>query len=307
MDTGLLFAFLLVVILFFCLVLLVRAARIVRQYEKGLVMRLGKFHAMTPSGLTLIVPLVDDLIRVDMREQVISVPPQKLITKDNVTVEVDAVVYYKVVDPVKSQFEVQDFGYACTTLAQTNLRNLIGDRTLDETLVARDMINTNLRHVLDEATNNWGVKVTRVEVQKIDPPRDITEAMSRQMKAERDKRAAVLEADGIKQSQILQAEGFKQSEILKAEGDAQARITRANAEAEAVRLVSTAAETFFKERAEMMRKLEVLNNTLAQNTKYIVPSNAGLVNVLGLDGGLPPAAAASATSAKPPSPPGRSL
>ena len=296
MDTGLLFGFFLVIVLLFCLITLARAARIVRQYEKGLVMRLGKFHAITPSGLTFIVPFVDDLIRVDMREQVISVPPQKLITKDNVTVEVDAVVYYKVVDPVKSQFEVQDFGYACTTLAQTNLRNLIGDRTLDETLVARDMINTNLRHVLDEATNNWGVKATRVEVQKIDPPRDITEAMSRQMKAERDKRAAVLEADGVKQSQILQAEGFKQSEILKAEGDAQARITRANAEAEAIKLVSTAAETFFKERAEMMRRLEVLNNTLAQNTKYIVPSNAGLVNVLGLDGMVP---AAQGTPAAP--------
>src|SRR5262244_3354389 len=299
MDPSVLFGFLLVVFLLFALVTLARSARIVRQYEKGLVMRLGKFHAITPSGLTIIMPIMDDLIRVDMREQVISVPPQKLITKDNVTVEVDAVVYYKVVDPVKSQFEVQDFGYACTTLAQTNLRNLIGDRTLDETLVARDIINTNLRHVLDEATNNWGVKVTRVEVQKIDPPRDITEAMSRQMKAERDKRAAVLESEGIKQSQILQAEGVKQSEILKAEGDAQARITRANAEAEAIRLVSTAAETFFKDRAEIMRRLEVLNNTLAQNTKYIVPSNAGLVNVLGLDGAAG-AAAAGAAGAMPP-------
>jgi regulator of protease activity HflC (stomatin/prohibitin superfamily) len=208
-------------------------------------------------------------VRVDMREQVITVPPQKLITKDNVTVEVDAVVYYKVIDPVKSQYEVQDFGYACTTLAQTNLRNLIGDRTLDETLVARDMINTNLRQVLDEATNGWGVKVTRVEVQKIEPPR---------------KRAAVLEAEGIKQSQILQAEGTKQSEILRAEGDAQARITRANAEAEAIKLVSNAAETYFKDRAETMRRLEVLHHTLAHNTKYIVPANASLVNVLGLDG-----------------------
>jgi len=114
-----------------------------------------EIHALANSGLTFIMPFTDSIVRVDMREQVISVPPQKLITKDNVTVEVDAVVYYKVVDPVKSQFEVQDFGYACTTLAQTNLRNLIGDRTLDETLVARDMINSNLRHVLDEATNNW--------------------------------------------------------------------------------------------------------------------------------------------------------
>jgi regulator of protease activity HflC (stomatin/prohibitin superfamily) len=272
---------------------LAKAARIVRQYEKGLVMRLGKYHSMAGSGLTFLVPFVDDMIRVDMRERVINVRPMTVITKDNVTVEVDAVVYYKVVDPIKSQFEVQDFDYACTTLAQTNLRNLVGDRTLDETLTARDAINTNLRLVLDEATNPWGVKVTRVEVQKIDPPKDITEAMSRQMKAERDKRAAILDAEGVKLSQILQAEGIKQSEILRAEGDAQARITRANAEAEAVRVVSTAAESFFKERAEMMRRLEVLNNTLAENTKYIVPSNAGLVNVLGLDGVVQPAPSAS--------------
>jgi regulator of protease activity HflC (stomatin/prohibitin superfamily) len=301
MDATFFLPILLVAALLVGLLLLVRAARIVNQYEKGIVMRMGRYHNLVSSGLTIIMPLTDTIIRVDMREQVISVPPQKLITKDNVTVEVDAVVYYKVVDPVKSQFEVQDFGYACTTLAQTNLRNLIGDRTLDETLVARDMINTNLRHVLDEATNGWGVKVTRVEVQKIDPPRDITEAMSRQMKAERDKRAAVLEADGVKQSQILQAEGFKQSEILKAEGDAQARITRANAEAEAIRLVSTAAETFFKDRAEAMRRLEVLSSTLVHNTKYIVPSNAGLVNVLGLDGAVG-AAAAGAAAMSPPKP-----
>jgi regulator of protease activity HflC (stomatin/prohibitin superfamily) len=303
MDATFFLPALLIAALVFGLILLARSARIVNQYEKGIVMRLGKFHGLVPSGLAIIMPLTDSVIRVDMREQVISVPPQKLITKDNVTVEVDAVVYYKVVDPVKSQFEVQDFGYACTTLAQTNLRNLIGDRTLDETLVARDMINTNLRHVLDEATNGWGVKVTRVEVQKIDPPRDITEAMSRQMKAERDKRASILEAEGFKQSQILQAEDVKQSEILKAEGDAQARVTRANAEAEAIRLVSTAAETFFKDRAEVMRRLEVLNNTLAQNTKYIVPSNSGLVNVLGLDSAVGAAAGAASAAMIPPKPP----
>src|SRR5215813_2745021 len=283
MDGAAILTVLVVVLAIAGLIALARAARIVNQYEKGIVMRFGKFHGLAGSGLTFIMPITDSIVRVDMREQVISVPPQKLITKDNVTVEVDAVVYYKVVDPVKSQFEVQDFGYACTTLAQTNLRNLIGDRTLDETLVARDAINTNLRHVLDEATNNWGVKVTRVEVQKIDPPRDITEAMSRQMKAERDKRAAVLESEGVKQSQILQAEGVKQSEILKAEGDAQARITRANAEAEAIKLVSNAAETFFKDRAEIMRRLDVLQNVLAQQTKFIVPAGSDLVNVLGLE------------------------
>jgi regulator of protease activity HflC (stomatin/prohibitin superfamily) len=269
------------------LITLARTARIVKQYEKGLVMRLGKYRATVGSGLTFLMPFIEDLINVDMREKVINVEPQKVITKDNVTVIVDAVVYYKVIDPVRAEFEIQNFGYACTTLAQTNLRNLIGDRALDETLTARDAINTNLRAVLDEATNIWGVKVTRVEVQKIDPPVDITEAMSRQMKAERDKRAAILEAEGVKQAQILQAEGVRQGDILRAEGEAQARITRANAEAEAIRMVSTAAETFFKERAEVMRRLEVLNNTLADNTKFIVPSNSSLVNVLGLDGVVP--------------------
>jgi regulator of protease activity HflC (stomatin/prohibitin superfamily) len=178
---------------------------------------------------------------------------------------------------------VQNFGYAATTLAQTNLRNLIGDKSLDETLTARDTINANLRLVLDEATNTWGVKVTRVEVQKIDPPADITEAMSRQMKAERDKRANILEAEGIKQSQILQAEGVKQSEILRAEGDAQARITRATAEAKAVEMISNAAESFFKERAEVSKRLDVLNNVLSGQTKFIVPAGSDLVNVLGLD------------------------
>ena len=287
MDSSSFFMFTLLLLAVLGVVTVAKSARIVAQYQKGLVLRLGKYHGMVSSGVTFLIPFVDDLIRVDMREKVISVAPQKVITKDNVTVTVDAVVYYKVIDPARAEFEVQDFGYACTTLAQTNLRNLIGDRALDETLTARDAINTNLRHALDEATNSWGVKLTRVEVQKIDPPVDITEAMSRQMKAERDKRAAILEAEGVKQSQILQAEGVKQSEILRAEGDAQARITRANAEAEAIKLISNAAETYFKERAEVMRRLEVLNNTLAQNTKYIVPANAGLINVLGLEGLVP--------------------
>jgi regulator of protease activity HflC (stomatin/prohibitin superfamily) len=285
MEGFLLFAIFLAAIL--GLITLAKTARIVAQYEQGLVVRLGKYSGSVGPGLHFLIPFLDDMIKVDMREKVINVDPQKVITKDNVTVTVDAVVYYKVVDPKRAEFEVQNFGYACTTLAQTNLRNLIGDRALDETLVARDSINTSLRTVLDEATNQWGVKVTRVEVQKIDPPHDITEAMSRQMKAERDKRASILESEGVRQSQILQAEGVKQSDILKAEGEAQARITRANAEAEAIRLVSQAAETYFKDRAEMMRRLDVLNNTLAHNTKYIVPANADLVNVLGLDGATP--------------------
>jgi regulator of protease activity HflC (stomatin/prohibitin superfamily) len=278
------YMFILVLIFaFVMLVALARSARIISQYEKGLVLRLGKYRATASSGLTFLVPVIEDLIKVDMRERVINVEPQKVITKDNVSVIVDAVIYYRISDPVKATFEVQNFGYAATTLAQTNLRNLIGDKSLDETLTARDTINANLRAVLDEATNTWGVKVTRVEVQKIDPPADITEAMSRQMKAERDKRANILEAEGVKQAQILQAEGVKQSEILKAEGDAQARVTRATAEAKAIEMVSNAAEQFFKGRAEVSKKLDVLNNVLAAQTKYIVPSGSDLVMVLGMD------------------------
>jgi regulator of protease activity HflC (stomatin/prohibitin superfamily) len=274
---------LLFVMLMIALVSLARSARVVAQYEKGLVLRLGKYRTTVDSGLTFLVPVIENMLKVDMRERVISVEPQKVITKDNVSVTVDAVIYYRISDPVKATFEVQNFGYAATTLAQTNLRNLIGDKSLDETLTARDTINANLRAVLDEATNTWGVKVTRVEVQKIDPPADITEAMSRQMKAERDKRANILEAEGVKQAAILQSEGIKQSEILKAEGDAQARITRATAEARAIEMVSNAAESFFKERAEMSKKLDVLNTVLAGQTKFIVPSGSDFVNVLGLD------------------------
>ena len=274
---------LLFVVVFIALISLARSARVVRQYEKGLILRLGRYRATVDSGLTFLVPMIEDMVKVDMRERVINVEPQKVITKDNVSVTVDAVIYYRISDPVKATFEVQNFGYAATTLAQTNLRNLIGDKSLDETLTARDTINANLRNVLDEATNTWGVKVTRVEVQKIDPPADITEAMSRQMKAERDKRANILEAEGVKQAQILQAEGVRQSEILRAEGDAQARITRATAEAKAVEMISNAAEQFFKERAEVSKRLDVLNNVLANQTKFIVPAGSELVNVLGLD------------------------
>jgi len=274
---------LLLVLLLITLISLARSARVVAQYEKGLVLRLGKYRTTVSSGLTFLVPVIEDMLKVDMRERVINVEPQKVITKDNVSVVVDAVIYYRISDPVKATFEVQNFGYAATTLAQTNLRNLIGDKSLDETLTARDTINANLRNVLDEATNTWGVKVTRVEVQKIDPPADITEAMSRQMKAERDKRANILEAEGVKQAAILQSEGVKQSEILKAEGDAQARITRATAEAKAIEMVSNAAEQFFKERAEMSKRLDVLNTVLANQTKFIVPAGSDLVNVLGLD------------------------
>lgn len=262
---------LLLILIFLALLTVARATRLVNQYERSLVIFLGKYRHTVGPGLTILIPFVEDLIKVDMRERVINVAPQKVITKDNVTVLVDAVIYFKVIDPVKAEFEVQDFDLACTTLAQTNLRNLIGDKNLDDTLVARDVINTSLREVLDEATNAWGVKITRVEVQKIDPPTDITDAMSKQMKAEREKRAVVLEAEGYKQSQILQAEGDKEATILRAAG-----------EAEAVRKVAEAAESYFKERAQILKKLDVLEKTLQENTKIIIPSGSEVINVLGL-------------------------
>jgi regulator of protease activity HflC (stomatin/prohibitin superfamily) len=264
--------------------LLITSIRVVQQYEKGLILRVGRYQKTVVPGLVFLVPFMDVLTKVDMRERVINVLPQKVITKDNVSVMVDAVIYFKVVDPMRAEYEVADFAYACTTLAQTNLRNLIGDRSLDETLTARDMINASLRDVLDKATDSWGVKVTRVEVQKIDPPEDITNAMSKQMKAEREKRATILEAEGEKTSKILRAEGDRQSEILKAEGAAQAVVLKADAEARAVEQVSTAAENYFKDNAQILKRLEVLNTTLATNTKVILPTNAPILNLLGLDG-----------------------
>jgi len=268
----------------FGIFLLITSMRVVQQFEKGLVMRVGRYQKTVTPGLVFLVPFLDAMTKVDMRERVINVLPQKVITKDNVSVMVDAVIYFKVVDPMRAEFEVADFAYACTTLAQTNLRNLIGDRSLDETLTARDMINASLRDVLDKATDNWGVKVTRVEVQKIDPPEDITNAMSKQMKAEREKRATILEAEGEKTSKILRAEGDRQSEILKAEGAAQAVVLKADAEAKAVEQVSTAAEKYFKDNAQILKRLEVLSTTLATNTKVILPTNAPILNLLGLDG-----------------------
>jgi regulator of protease activity HflC (stomatin/prohibitin superfamily) len=239
-----------------------------------LIIRLGKYHTTADAGVAFLLPFIDSLIRVDMREQVINVLPQQVITKDNVGVTVDAVIYYKVVDPVKAEFEIQNFNFAATTLAQTNLRNLIGDKQLDETLTARDSINASLREVLDEATNAWGVKVMKVELQKIDPPADITDAMSKQMKAEREKRAIILEAQGVREAEILRADGMAQAQLLKAD-----------AEAKSTEITATAAQKFFTDRAEALKKLEVSEKVLGgSTTKFVIPTSSDLVNVLNLEG-----------------------
>lgn len=274
----------LTILFILAVVTLFASVKIVQQQERGIVLRLGKYKSIAEPGLNLVVPYIESMIKVDMRERVINVEPQKVITKDNVSVIVDAVIYYKIVDPVKAEFEVENFGNAATTLAQTNLRNIVGDKTLDETLTARDHINTNLRVVLDEATNGWGVKVTRVEVQKIDPPPEITDAMSLQMKAEREKRATILQAEGVRQSDILEAEGQKSAEILKAEGDAQAKILRADAEGRAIQTIAESANQFFDEKAQAWERLRVSGEVLKNNTKYILPTNGEIVSVLNLEG-----------------------
>ena len=212
--------------------------KVVRPYQKGLVEFLGRYEQTVDSGLRWIMPFVKRIIKIDMREQVVDVPPQDVITKDNVVVTVDAVIYFEPTDPVKLQYNVANFILAVTKLAQTNLRNVVGDLDLDSALTSREVINAKLRTILDDATDKWGVRVVRVEIQRIDPPQDVTDAMHRQMKAERDRRAAVTEAEGSKRAAILTSEGIKESQILEAEGQAEA--IRRVADAERYQLLTVA-------------------------------------------------------------------
>jgi regulator of protease activity HflC (stomatin/prohibitin superfamily) len=237
-----------IIIVVVVLVYAVRSVKIIRPYEKGVVERLGKFLRVWEPGLHLLIPFIDRVTKVDMRENVVDVPPQEVITKDNVAVTVDAVVYYEATDPFKLIYNVTNFYLAATKLAQTNLRNVVGEMQLDESLTSREKINITLRDILDEATDKWGVRVVRVELQRIEPPADVTQAMHRQMKAERDRRAMILEAEGDKAAAIARAEGTKQSAILEAEGRATAikeiadaeraqKILVAEGEAQAIRSV----------------------------------------------------------------------
>ncbi len=203
------------------LIIAAKSIKIVRPWQKGLIERLGKYRRTAGSGLTTIIPFIENIKLVDMREQVVDVPPQAVITKDNVAVEVDAVVYHEITDPVKVNYNVVDFLVATTKLAQTNLRNVIGDMSLDESLTSRETINAKLRDILDLATDKWGTKITRVEIQRIEPPSDVTDAMHKQMKAERERRAMIATADGQREAAIKIAEGDKQSKILRAEGEAE--------------------------------------------------------------------------------------
>jgi regulator of protease activity HflC (stomatin/prohibitin superfamily) len=228
----------LLVLAFFVLIVLARTIRIVPQARAGIVERLGRYQRTLDAGLTVIVPFIDRLRPlIDLREQVVSFPPQPVITEDNLVVNIDTVIYYQVTDPKAATYEIADYIQAIEQLTVTTLRNVIGGMTLEQTLTSRDEINAALRSVLDEATGKWGIRVNRVELKAVDPPGTIQEAMEKQMRAERDKRAAILQAEGYKQSQILTAEGEKQSAILRAEGQRESQVLYAEGQSKAIETV----------------------------------------------------------------------
>ena len=263
-----------VLIALFAVAFAVGGIKIVQQSEVIIIERLGKYHSTLNSGLNIIIPFLDKprqiiwrystegpmgnvLVRyikenrIDLREAVYDFPKQNVITRDNIVTEINALIYFQIMDPVRAVYEIANLPQAIEKLTQTSLRNVIGEMDLDDTLSSRDTINSKLQEILDDATNKWGVKVNRVELQDINPPMDIREAMEKQMRAERDKRATILEAEGTKQAQVLEAEGARQADINRAEGEkkatilvadgqAQARIAIANAEAKAIKVVTEA-------------------------------------------------------------------
>ena len=281
------FSFISIALLVLSIVVVVRGLRIVKQSEALVIERLGRYRTTMTAGINILIPFVDRprasvwryatenalgervvaykmLERIDMRETVFDFPRQSVITRDNVVTEINALIYFQINDPVKSVYEISNLPNAIEKLTQTTLRNVLGELDLDECLSSRDTINTKLRAILDEATNKWGVKVNRVELQDINPPQDIKEAMEKQMRAERSRRAQIIEAEGTKTAAILQAEGRKgadinraegerQAVILEAEGKANARLQVAEAEAKAIRMVA-----------------EAVSKTKADPTQYLI-------------------------------------
>ena len=315
----------LIVILLAVIVIIFALAglKVVPQSETRVIERLGKFHKVLPPGLNIIWPIIDrpklittrsvvesrmgrpvvqmnETSKIDLREQVYDFPKQNVITKDNVTTEINALLYFQIVDPVKSVYEIDNLPNAIEKLTQTTLRNVIGELELDETLTSRDTINGKLRTVLDDATNKWGVKVNRVELQDITPPESVRQAMEKQMQAERNRRAEILKAEGEKASAILNSEGEKisainnaeaekQSQLLIAEGIAKATIIQAEAEAQAITLVSDAIKSTHTDPATYLlatKYIETLKEmTSGQNNKTIyIPYEA--TNMLGSIGGI---------------------
>ena len=313
------FLFLLVVGLI-ALFITTSSIKIIGQAEVMVIERLGRFHRLARSGFNLLIPFVErprsidvryfeadvtgikkvtsgSTTRIDLREQVLNFPSQPVITKDNVTIDIDAVIYYRIADPQKATYAIQNLPYALETLTRTTLRNIVGDIELDQTLASRDMINQKMREVIEEASLGWGVDVTRVELQSIEPPRDIQQSMELQMRAERErraavtnaeagKRAAILEAEGVRESQVRRAEGERDAAVLRAKGLAEARLAMAQAEAEAIQRITGALPD--GEAAMYLLGLKYLEAlpkiTEGAGTTIFLPSEA--TGVMGAIGGL---------------------
>ncbi len=223
---------------------LYRSVRIVPQQRQDVVERLGRYHRTLKPGMNLLMPFVDNVrAKVDMREAVVSFPPQPVITSDNLVVSIDTVLYFRVTDAVRATYEIANALQAIEQLTVTTLRNVIGSMDLEKALTSRDEINQHLSSVLDETTGRWGIKVTRVEIKAIEPPPSIRDSMEKQMRAERDRRAAILTAEGVKQSQILTADGERQAAVLRAQGEREARILQAEGQAKAIQTVFNAVHT----------------------------------------------------------------
>lgn len=250
--------FLIFVILAFVVVYVAMGVRIVRPYQKGVVEQLGRYKETVDPGLRIIKPVLERLRTVDMREQVIDVPPQEVITQDNVAVSVDAVIYFEPTDPQRLLYNISNFILAVTKLAQTNLRNVIGEMSLDEAFTSRERVNAALRQILDDATDKWGVRVVRVEIQRIDPPQDVMHAMHEQMKAERTRRAVVTEAEGAREAAVTRAEGEKQAAILSAEGNRQRDILTAEGQAQGVKTRAEAEQ--YRQEVVAMGEAEAIRN-----------------------------------------------
>jgi regulator of protease activity HflC (stomatin/prohibitin superfamily) len=282
--------FVLIAIVVLVLFTLLRAVRIIPQAKAGVVERLGKYHRTLTPGLAIVIPYVDRVRPlIDMREQVVSFAPQPVITEDNVVVQIDSVLYYTINDARAVTYEIANHLQAIEQLTTTTLRNVIGGLTLEKALTSRDEINTALRIVLDEATGKWGIRVNRVELKAIDPPLSIQDAMEKQMRAERDRRAAILTAEGVKQSQILTAEGQKQAAILTAEGSRQSQILTAEGEGAAIKTVFDAIHAGNPDLPLVAYKYVQALESLAlndNNSTWVIPGEftqalAGLSDKLG--------------------------
>ncbi len=264
------------VVLLFSLVVAMRTIKIIPQARAGVVERLGRYHRTLAPGLTIVSPFIDRLRPlVDLREQVVNFKPQSVITEDNVVVGIETVLYFTITDPRSATYEIANPLQGIEQLTVTTLRNVIGGLTLEATLTARENVNTELRTVLDEATGKWGIRINRVEIKSVDPPGDIKTAMEKQMRAERDRRAAILTAEGEKQAQILTAEGQKQSAVLKAEGARQAAILRADGEAKAIETVFDAIHRGDADKKLLSYQYLQMLPQLARgeaNTVFVIPS-----------------------------------